>query len=231
MKKPTLGSQFKSSLIALMQTIDSTNVHYIRCIKPNEAKQAWEVEPQNVLGQLRACGVLETIRISCAGYPSRWTFDDFGSRYYLLANSSKWNLSARELTEHLLGTLVTEEDKYQIGLTKIFFRAGMLAALESMRSERLNAMVTVVQKNMRRKMAMNHYRKLRQATIKIQTWWRGIAARKLAENLRKVACAMRLQVAIRRHVQRKAFLDIRRGIVLVQSRKSQTPFNHSSPPD
>lgn len=83
-KKPTLGSQFKQSLIRLMDTIESTNVHYIRCIKPNEAKKAWEVEPQNVLGQLRACGVLETIKISCAGYPSRWTFADFADRYYML---------------------------------------------------------------------------------------------------------------------------------------------------
>ena len=74
-RKPTLGSIFKSSLINLMDTIDSTNAHYIRCIKPNEAKAAWEFEPQMVLGQLRACGVLETIRISCAGYPSRWTFE------------------------------------------------------------------------------------------------------------------------------------------------------------
>ena len=63
-----------------MDTINSTNVHYIRCIKPNEAKKAWQLEPQQVLSQLRACGVLETIRISCAGYPSRWTFAEFAER-------------------------------------------------------------------------------------------------------------------------------------------------------
>lgn len=79
-KKPTLGSIFKRSLISLMDTINSTNVHYIRCIKPNEAKKAWQLEPQQVLSQLRACGVLETIRISCAGYPSRWTFAEFAER-------------------------------------------------------------------------------------------------------------------------------------------------------
>ena len=79
-KKPTLGSIFKHSLISLMDTINSTNVHYIRCIKPNEAKKAWQMEPQQVLSQLRACGVLETIRISCAGYPSRWTFAEFAER-------------------------------------------------------------------------------------------------------------------------------------------------------
>lgn len=80
LKKPTLGSIFKSSLISLMDTIDSTNAHYIRCIKPNEQKAAWEFDSNMVLGQLRACGVLETIRISCAGYPTRWTFEEFAER-------------------------------------------------------------------------------------------------------------------------------------------------------
>lgn len=80
-KKPTLGSIFKGSLISLMDTINNTNVHYIRCIKPNETKKAWVFEPEQVLSQLRACGVLETIRISCAGYPSRWTFTEFAERY------------------------------------------------------------------------------------------------------------------------------------------------------
>jgi myosin-5 len=79
-RKPTLGSIFKLSLQSLMDTLNVTNVHYIRCIKPNEAKKAWEFDPQQVLGQLRACGVLETIRISCAGYPTRWTYEEFVER-------------------------------------------------------------------------------------------------------------------------------------------------------
>lgn len=79
-RKPTLGSIFKASLASLMETLSVTNVHYIRCIKPNELKRAWEFAPQQVLGQLRACGVLETIRISCAGYPTRWTYGEFAER-------------------------------------------------------------------------------------------------------------------------------------------------------
>ncbi|KAM9922819.1 hypothetical protein OXX80_011742, partial [Metschnikowia pulcherrima] len=51
-KKPTLGSLFKNSLIELMKTIDSTNAHYIRCIKPNEQKKAWEFDSLMVLSQL-----------------------------------------------------------------------------------------------------------------------------------------------------------------------------------
>lgn len=79
-KKPTQGSIFKASLITLMETLSVTNVHYIRCIKPNEQKKPWEFTAQQVLGQLRACGVLETIRISCAGYPTRWIYEEFAER-------------------------------------------------------------------------------------------------------------------------------------------------------
>ncbi|EDR14408.1 uncharacterized protein LACBIDRAFT_322361 [Laccaria bicolor S238N-H82] len=203
-KKPTQGSIFKASLITLMETLSVTNVHYIRCIKPNEQKKPWEFQPQQVLGQLRACGVLETIRISCAGYPTRWTYEEFFLR-----------IEAQLMVPKQL--LHADPDMYQNGLTKIFFRAGMLAALESLRSDRLNAMVTVVQKNMRRRMAMTKYKKLRQATIKIQTWWRGILARRFVESIRREASAVRLQTIIRRFMQRKRFLDIIHSITLFQS--------------
>lgn len=63
-----------------METIGKTNVHYIRCIKPNEAKEPWAFDNKMVLSQLRACGVLETIKISCSGYPSRRIIEEFVQR-------------------------------------------------------------------------------------------------------------------------------------------------------
>ncbi|KAI5124012.1 hypothetical protein M0805_003844 [Coniferiporia weirii] len=221
-KKPTLGSIFKASLISLMDTLSVTNVHYIRCIKPNELKRAWEFQPQQVLGQLRACGVLETIRISCAGYPSRWTYEEFAERYYMLVPSSDWspmiqNLEIKPLCSIILQKTISDEDKYQAGLTKIFFRAGMLAALESLRSEKLNALVTLIQKNVRRRMAVKKYQAMRRAAIKIQTWWRCILARRLVESIRREVSARRLQTAIRRYVQRKQFLALRQAIIKLQS--------------
>ncbi|KAK7043716.1 Myosin type-2 heavy chain 1 [Paramarasmius palmivorus] len=222
-KKPTQGSIFKASLITLMDTLSVTNVHYIRCIKPNEAKKPWEFQPQQVLGQLRACGVLETIRISCAGYPSRWTYEEFAERYYMLVPSTIWqpliqSLELKKLCSIILEKTINDQDKYQNGLTKIFFRAGMLAALESLRSDRLNAMVTVVQKNMRRRMAVKKYQELRTATIKIQTWWRGVMAKRLVEHVRRETAALRLQKAVRGFVQRKKYQGTRRAIILFQSR-------------
>ncbi|KAH9056633.1 myosin 5 [Lactarius vividus] len=180
-RKPTQASIFKASLANLMYTLGITNVHYIRCIKPNEQKEAWKFVPQQVLSQLRACGVLETIRISCAGYPTRWTYEEFAERF-----------------------TINDPDKYQNGKTKIFFRAGMLAALETLRADRLNAMVTVVQKNMRRHMAMKRYREMRVAAIKIQTWWRGIMARRFVAQVRRENAAR--------------FTEIRTAVVRFQSR-------------
>jgi myosin-5 len=249
-KKPTQGSIFKASLITLMETLSVTNVHYIRCIKPNEKKRPWEFQPQQVLGQLRACGVLETIRISCAGYPTRWTYEEFAERYvtevyptistntsmryYMLVPSSDWqpliqSMDLRRLCTTILEKTITDKDKYQNGLTKIFFRAGMLAALESFRSDRLNAMVTVVQKNMRRRMAVKKYQELRQATIRIQTWWRGVMAKKLVEFIRREVSAKRLQTIARRFIQRKRFLDTKNAITLFQSRRFNTLVVELSP--
>jgi myosin-5 len=127
-KKQTLGSIFKASLVSLMHTIRQTDVHYIRCIKPNQVKKAFAFEPQMVLQQLRACGVLETIRISCAGYPSRWTFAEFADRYYLLTHSKEWDgqRDPKVLAEIIVKKNIESEDKYQMGLTKVFFRAGQV---------------------------------------------------------------------------------------------------------
>ena len=69
-----------------MATLNSTVPHYIRCIKPNDRKAPFEFNPQRSIQQLRACGVLETVRISAAGYPSRWTYPEFFDRYRMLLN-------------------------------------------------------------------------------------------------------------------------------------------------
>ncbi|KAG8223286.1 hypothetical protein J437_LFUL001563 [Ladona fulva] len=69
--KRSVGSQFRESLQMLMCTLNATTPHYVRCIKPNDEKGSFEYNPVRAVQQLRACGVLETIRISAAGYPSR----------------------------------------------------------------------------------------------------------------------------------------------------------------
>ena len=141
----------------------------------------------------------------------------------MLVPSTDWQpmiqqLELRPLCSLILEKTLNDPDKYQSGLTKIFFRAGMLAALESLRSEKLNALVTIVQKNMRRRVAVRKYQDLRRATVKIQTWWRGILARRLVESIRRDVAAIRLQSCVRRFIQRSNFLQTRRSVIMFQSR-------------
>ncbi|KTW28883.1 hypothetical protein T552_01512 [Pneumocystis carinii B80] len=217
LKKPTLGSIFKSSLIGLMDTINSTNVHYIRCIKPNDEKVSWKFEPKLVLSQLRACGVLETIRISSAGFPGRWTFQEFISRYYILVHSSFWNNEAKKLSIEILEKTVDDSNKYQIGLTKIFFRAGMLAYFEHLRLNRLNECAILIQKNMLSYMYRKRYIRIRKSIILLQNYARGFSIRKKAYEMKCNLAALKLQTAWRRYYSQNLYRKTRNAIILLQS--------------
>jgi myosin-5 len=52
-KQQTLGAQFKAQLGSLVDKINATAVHYVRCIKPNACKSASEFERPMVTDQLR----------------------------------------------------------------------------------------------------------------------------------------------------------------------------------
>ncbi|KAJ3368479.1 Myosin type-2 heavy chain 1 [Allomyces arbusculus] len=218
MSKPTLGSVFKQSLTQLMDTINATEVSYIRCIKSNSAKKPFEFEPQMVLSQLRACGVLETIRISTAGYPGRWTFVEFVERYYLLLPSKEWAQfkDIRGLCTKLLTRTIPDTDKYQIGMTKIFFRAGQLAYLEKLRTQRLNECVVMIQKNIKCALARKRYLKLRSAVISLQARVRGVHARKQARAIREAKAATVIQACFRRYLAQREFARTRSAVVTLQ---------------
>lgn len=96
--------QFRESLSKLMGTLNSTVPHYIRCIKPNDRKAPFEFNPQRTIQQLRACGVLETVRISAAGYPSRWSYPEFFNRYRMLLKFKDINRKKPQGTIKLLLT-------------------------------------------------------------------------------------------------------------------------------
>ena len=66
---------FQSSLIALMETLEKTNPHFVRCIKSNNHKAPCLFDEELVLRQLRYTGMVQTVRIRKAGYSVRITFE------------------------------------------------------------------------------------------------------------------------------------------------------------
>jgi len=102
----SLGKQFSVSLKILRARIDTTMPHYVRCLKPNDALEPDNFDPKNIVEQLRYCGVLEAVRVSRAGYPTRYPHEVFITRYYMLCpdrSSDTDNLSPyhREISANL----------------------------------------------------------------------------------------------------------------------------------
>uniref|UniRef100_A0A4W4HMK9 Myosin motor domain-containing protein n=1 Tax=Electrophorus electricus TaxID=8005 RepID=A0A4W4HMK9_ELEEL len=70
--KVTVVSKFKNSLESLMRILHSTTPHYTRCIKPNADCTPLSFKGEEVMSQLEACGLVETIHISAAGFSIRY---------------------------------------------------------------------------------------------------------------------------------------------------------------
>ncbi|XP_026210325.1 unconventional myosin-Vb isoform X1 [Anabas testudineus] len=216
--RKTVGHQFRSSLQLLMETLNATTPHYVRCIKPNDFKEPFSFDSKRAVQQLRACGVLETIRISAAGYPSRWTYPDFFSRYRVLMKKSDMTSADKKLVcKNLLETLIKEPDMFQFGKTKIFFRAGQVAYLEKLRADKFRAACIKIQKTVRGWLQRIRYRKIRKSAITLQRYGRGYLARRYADFLRLSRAALICQKQCRMVRERRAYLRVRQAVVTIQA--------------
>uniref|UniRef100_A0A8C4UYY5 Unconventional myosin-Vb n=1 Tax=Falco tinnunculus TaxID=100819 RepID=A0A8C4UYY5_FALTI len=216
--KKMVGHQFRNSLHLLMETLNATTPHYVRCIKPNDEKLPFKFDPVRVVQQLRACGVLETIHISAAGFPSRWSYHDFFNRYCVLMK--KRDLSKndkKQICQTLLEDLITDPDKFQFGRTKIFFRAGQVAYLEKLRAVKFRAATITIQKTVRGWLQRVKYKRLRQAAIVIQCYTRGHLARRLAEHLRRMRAAFIFQKQYRMLQILRAFQRVPTATITMQA--------------
>uniref|UniRef100_A0A8B9GJG9 Myosin VC n=1 Tax=Amazona collaria TaxID=241587 RepID=A0A8B9GJG9_9PSIT len=165
---------FRNSLSLLMVTLNATTPHYVRCIKPNDEKLPFEFDSKRVAQQLRACGVLETIRISAQSYPSRWTYLEFFSRYSILMTQQELSINdKKQICKIVLQRLIQDHNQYQFGRTKIFFRAGQVAYLEKLRSDKLRHACIVIQKSVRGWLQRKKFLCIKQAALIIQQYFRG----------------------------------------------------------
>ncbi|KAJ8340438.1 hypothetical protein SKAU_G00350710 [Synaphobranchus kaupii] len=214
--KKTVGLQFRNSLQLLMGTLNATTPHYVRCIKPNDLKFPFTFDPKRAVQQLRACGVLETIRISAAGFPSRWTYQEFFSRYRVLMKQKDVQTDRKLTCRKVLEKLVQDKDKYQFGKTKIFFRAGQVAYLEKLRADKLRAACIRIQKTIRCWLERKKYLRMRNAAITIQRRVRGYQARCLAKFLRRTRASIIIQKYQRMYVERKRYKRLQTAALNIQ---------------
>ena len=167
-KRSTLASKFTIQLNDLMTTLNNTNTHYIRCIKPNTMKSATIFTGSMVNEQLSYSGVFEAITIRKSGYPFRYTHHEFFQRYKcMVPKSYQWSNSVvdncRVLIKH-----VKQENEFQVGRTRILYRAAQHRVIELQRNLAVESVTTIIQSYIRRKISVNIYNQCKSMEPQLQ---------------------------------------------------------------
>ncbi|NXL91972.1 MYO19 protein, partial [Alectura lathami] len=205
----TVVSKFKGSLENLMQILNSTTPHYIRCIKPNADCKAMTFRRDEVLSQLQACGIVEAITISAAGFPVRISFQSFTNRYQILRRSRRAGEAAAadddkashsvvyEILQNAMGQTAaeppgkrSEHTSVYCGKTKVFMANSVLEQLEARRTEVLH-----------------------EKAFCIQCCWRRFKQKKLAKERWS---ATLIQAAVRSWLARNRFQRMRRAANVIK---------------
>ncbi|KAJ8412396.1 hypothetical protein AAFF_G00127320 [Aldrovandia affinis] len=215
-KVVTVLSKFKNSLESLMNILHSTTPHYTRCIKPNTDCRPLTFKKEEVIVQLEACGIVETINISAAGFPIRIPYLNFLQRYGLITNSRMWTQSMNgdglQTDKDLLGSAVadvlnvvqksnsldcpspneteTGSSLVHCGKTKVFLTHTMLEVLEGQRD-----------------------RVRTQRAFCIQCCWKRYCQRKREAQRR---AAIRIQAAVRTWLIRRELLQWHKAATIIQ---------------
>merc|ERR1711875_207787 len=132
----TVSSVYLVSLGELMTTLHNCEPHFVRCLVPNTHKKPGEVEPPLIMHQLTCNGVLEGIRICMRGFPNRMLYPDFKMRYAILGAAEIASSSDNKVATYaLMDKIGFDRQRYRLGHTLVFFRAGALAGLEEARDD------------------------------------------------------------------------------------------------
>nr|XP_047904461.1 myosin-IIIa isoform X5 [Anser cygnoides] len=209
MKTQTVASYFRYSLMDLLSKMVVGQPHFVRCIKPNNDRQANKFDKEKVLVQLRYTGILETARIRRQGYSHRILFANFIKRYYLICY--KTNDDPPVSPETCAAILEKAHlDNWVLGKTKVFLKYYHVEQLNLMRKETVD-MIILIQAYVRGWLVSRRYKKIKeqreQSAIKIQSAYRGFVARKeytkAKRNQKMEKYIVRLQAIARGYLLRK----------------------------
>ncbi|XP_057206270.1 unconventional myosin-XVIIIa isoform X4 [Triplophysa rosa] len=116
--------------------------------------------------QLRGSKLLDALRIYRQGYPDHLVFSEFRRRFDVLTpHLTKKHgrnyivTDERRAVEELLESLELEKSSYHMGLSRVFFRAGVLSKLEEQRDIQTRRNITLFQAACRGYLARQAFKK------------------------------------------------------------------------
>ncbi|XP_073074811.1 myosin-IIIb isoform X2 [Manis javanica] len=208
MKRQTMASYFRYSLMDLLSKMVVGQPHFVRCIKPNDAREALNFSRERVLAQLRSTGILETVSIRRQGYSHRILFAEFVKRYYYLAfRAHQTPLATKESCVAILEK--SRLDNWALGKTKVFLKYYHVEQLNLLLREVIGRVV-VLQAYAKGWLGARKYKRVQEkrekGAIAIQSAWRGYdAERKFKKiNNRRSESAVHIQAVLSVSVDHKS---------------------------
>ncbi|XP_074823635.1 myosin-IIIb [Natator depressus] len=209
MKRQTVASYFRYSLMDLLSKMVVGQPHFVRCIKPNDDREALKFSQERVLVQLRYTGILETVKIRQQGYSHRILFEEFVKRYYYLAfKAHQTPLGTRESCIAILEK--SKLDNWVLGKTKVFLKYYHIEQLNLLLREVIGRVV-VMQAYTKGWLGARRYKRIKErrenSAVAIQSAWRGYEARRKYKEIRnrRTDAAIHIQAAFRGYIVRKNY--------------------------
>merc|ERR1719278_1711134 len=172
----TVSSYFKGQLDDLMTTLYKTEPHFIRCVVPNTHKQPGGVEPELVMHQYKCNGVLAGIAICRKGFPNKMLYPEFKARYNILAAAAVAKAkNDKAAAGAVMDVVKMDKEKFRLGHTKVFFRAGQLGKMEEIREDKIGSVLSWLQSGARGKASRMQFKKLQDQKLALYSCQRAIS--------------------------------------------------------
>lgn len=191
--KNLLLNNFQKQMKKLQKVINSTEVNFIRCLKPNDSNIPNNLDSKKVKLQLTYNGIIEAIAIVRQGYPIRYDNDNFDEIFKIVPANLKENIIR--------------------GRTLTFLKAEEEMELLDIKQKILNDKATIIQKNFlayyHKKIYFNIYQKI----IVMQKYGRKLIAR---IKFKRIINSIYIQSIFRRFLAKKKYRYLK-NIVKIQS--------------
>merc|ERR550519_2340091 len=194
----TVSSYFKGQLDDLMTTLYKTEPHFIRCVVPNTHKQPGGVEPALVMHQYQCNGVLAGIAICRKGFPNKMLYPEFKGRYNIIAAKAVAKAKNDKAAAGAVMDIVKlDKEKFRLGHTKVFFRAGVGGWMEEQREDKIGSVLAWLQAGARGKASRMQFKKLQDQKLALYCVQRAIRTMMIAKTWKW----MMIWMAIKPHLK------------------------------
>merc|ERR1712061_602967 len=178
----TVSSFYKTQLDDLMKTLNATDPAFIRCVVPNTHKIPGGVEPGLIMHQYQCNGVLAGIAICRAGFPNKLAYPEFKARYNIIAAKAVAKAkNDKAAAGCVMDVVKLDKEKFRLGHTKVFFRAGVGGWMEEQREDKIGSVLAWLQAGARGKASRMQFKKLQDQKLALYACQRALRAMMIAK--------------------------------------------------